>query len=71
MQAFATALGKSLRCGDILLLEGHIGAGKSFFARSLIQSVQDIPEEVPSQRSRWCKPMTRKSARFGTQICIA
>ena len=48
MQAFAAALGKSLRCGDILLLEGHIGAGKSFFARSLIQSVQDIPEEVPS-----------------------
>jgi tRNA threonylcarbamoyladenosine biosynthesis protein TsaE len=48
MQAFAAALGKGLRCGDILLLEGHIGAGKSFFARSLIQSVQDIPEEVPS-----------------------
>ena len=48
MQAFAAALGKILRCGDILLLEGHIGAGKSFFARSLIQSVQDIPEEVPS-----------------------
>lgn len=48
MQAFAAALGKSLQCGDILLLEGHIGAGKSFFARSLIQSVQDSPEEVPS-----------------------
>ena len=48
MQAFASMLGKSLRCGDILLLMGHIGAGKSFFARSLIQSVQDVPEEVPS-----------------------
>ena len=48
MQAFAAALGKGLRRGDILLLEGRIGAGKSFFARSLIQSVQDIPEEVPS-----------------------
>ena len=48
MQAFASMLGKSLRCRDILLLEGHIGAGKSFFARSLIQSVQDVPEEVPS-----------------------
>ena len=48
MQAFAAALGKGLRCRDILLLQGRIGAGKSFFARSLIQSVQDSPEEVPS-----------------------
>ena len=30
MQAFAAALGKGLRRGDILLLEGRIGAGKSF-----------------------------------------
>ena len=46
--AFATQLGSALIKGDALLLEGDIGAGKSFFARALIQSLQDNPEDVPS-----------------------
>ena len=37
-----------LETGDVLLLEGDIGMGKSFFARTLIQSAQDDPEDVPS-----------------------
>ena len=37
-----------LQTGDVLLLEGNIGMGKSFFARHLIQSAQDEPEDVPS-----------------------
>ena len=37
-----------LEAGDVLLLEGDIGMGKSFFARTLIQSTQDDPEDVPS-----------------------
>ncbi|PHO02056.1 tRNA (adenosine(37)-N6)-threonylcarbamoyltransferase complex ATPase subunit type 1 TsaE [Rhodobacteraceae bacterium 4F10] len=41
---FATVLG----AGDVLLLEGGIGAGKTHFARSLIQSLLDAPEDVPS-----------------------
>ncbi|MGB7318025.1 MAG: tRNA (adenosine(37)-N6)-threonylcarbamoyltransferase complex ATPase subunit type 1 TsaE [Planktotalea sp.] len=46
--ALAQRVGLQLRQGDTILLQGDIGAGKSFFARSLIQSLQDIPEDVPS-----------------------
>ena len=45
---FATRLGALLRPGDTLLLEGPIGAGKTHFARSLIQSRLPVPEDVPS-----------------------
>ncbi|MBT5821605.1 MAG: tRNA (adenosine(37)-N6)-threonylcarbamoyltransferase complex ATPase subunit type 1 TsaE [Rhodobacteraceae bacterium] len=44
----AARIGAQLRIGDTLLLQGDIGAGKSFFARALIQSLQDHPEDVPS-----------------------
>lgn len=45
---FAARLGAELRAGDVLLLEGHVGAGKTHFARSLIQSLLAEPEDVPS-----------------------
>lgn len=37
-----------LRAGDCLLLEGQIGAGKSHFARALIQARLGRVEDVPS-----------------------
>jgi tRNA threonylcarbamoyladenosine biosynthesis protein TsaE len=44
----ARALGARLRTGDCLLLKGQIGAGKTHFARHLIQSLLKVPEDVPS-----------------------
>lgn len=46
--ALASRLGAALSPGDTLLLSGGIGAGKTHFARALIQSLQDAPEDVPS-----------------------
>lgn len=49
--AFASALAPLLQPGDTLLLEGPIGAGKSHFFRSLVQSrlaTQNLSEDVPS-----------------------
>lgn len=45
---FAARVGACLKPGDTILLQGEIGAGKSYFARALIQSLQDFPEDVPS-----------------------
>lgn len=41
-------LSKKLRKGDCICLSGDIGAGKSVLCRSIIQSLQITPEEVPS-----------------------
>lgn len=46
--ALAVSLGKTLRSRDVILLSGGIGAGKTHFARSLIRSLQDTPEDIPS-----------------------
>ena len=44
----AVALGNCLCSTDTILLSGELGAGKTFFARSLIQSILVKLEEVPS-----------------------
>ena len=44
----AQNIARTLSPGDVLLLEGPIGAGKTHFARSLIQSLLLAPEDVPS-----------------------
>jgi len=45
---FAARLGRLLVPGDCILLNGSLGAGKTHFARSLIQSVLSNAEDVPS-----------------------
>ena len=44
----AETLGAQLVPGDVILLGGPVGAGKTHFARALIQSLLDVPEDVPS-----------------------
>ena len=49
--ALARRLAPQLRAGDVLLLQGPIGAGKTHFARALIQSLlaaEGRTEDVPS-----------------------
>lgn len=45
---FARGIGQRLLPGDVILLDGPIGAGKTHFARALIQSLLIVPEHVPS-----------------------
>jgi tRNA threonylcarbamoyladenosine biosynthesis protein TsaE len=44
----AVALGRTLTAGDVILLCGDVGAGKTHFARSLIKSLLTTPQDIPS-----------------------
>lgn len=46
--ALGALLAKSLRAGDVVLLEGPIGAGKSHLARAVIRNRLGRMEDVPS-----------------------
>lgn len=48
MAALAAKIGALLRPGDVITLDGGLGAGKTAFSRALINSLSAAPEEVPS-----------------------
>ena len=45
---FAKKLAHKLTPEDVILLNGDVGAGKSYFCRALIQSVLKYDEDIPS-----------------------
>lgn len=47
-KALAETIARQITPGDVILLEGPIGAGKTHFCRSLIQALQGTPEDIPS-----------------------
>ncbi len=46
--AFAARLARDLRQGDVVLLEGELGAGKSELARAMIRAMVGAAIDVPS-----------------------
>ncbi|MEO0486756.1 MAG: tRNA (adenosine(37)-N6)-threonylcarbamoyltransferase complex ATPase subunit type 1 TsaE [Pseudomonadota bacterium] len=63
----AARVARGLTPGACLLLEGPIGAGKTTFARALIQTLLEVPEDVPSPT--FTLVQTYETARFDVWHC--
>ena len=47
-EAVARHLARHCAPGDVFLLQGDVGAGKTHFARAFIRSLLSVPEDIPS-----------------------
>ncbi|MDI1228861.1 MAG: tRNA (adenosine(37)-N6)-threonylcarbamoyltransferase complex ATPase subunit type 1 TsaE [bacterium] len=48
MRVLAVRIAQILKTGDVITLTGGLGAGKTVFARALVNALAPAPEEVPS-----------------------
>lgn len=48
MADFIAEIAKQAKVGDVICLKGTLGAGKTFFAKNFINSLQEKPSEVLS-----------------------
>lgn len=48
MKSLAQSIGKTVSPGNVILLHGQVGAGKTTFARALVSSILLEPEDIPS-----------------------
>ena len=48
MRVLAVRLSSLLKAGDVVTLQGDLGAGKTYFARALINALSEVEVEVPS-----------------------
>ena len=48
MRVLAVRLSGLLKAGDVVTLQGDLGAGKTYFARALINALSEVEVEVPS-----------------------
>ena len=61
-EGIGEALGRSLSAGDVVLLFGDLGAGKTAFVRGLAQGIGANPDEVSSPTFTIVQEYTGRSA---------
>ncbi len=69
LQAFAASLGPHLQAGDVLLLDGDLGAGKTSFTKGLAKGL-GITDYVKARLSRSFVNIAMVACRFIIWIFI-
>lgn len=70
LQSFAASLGPQLQAGDVLLLDGDLGAGKTSFTKGLAKGL-GITDYVKVQHLQLFASIVMADYRCIIWICIA